>query len=132
VKRPPEFPGAAFLIRRLAILRACRPVRFDKLQNGPDQRLPPAAPGPFSWKEGRAGSIQPGELCYPCRRVRAVSAGPRLPDPGILAKLCGDGAVISQFSTTFRGALVLSRNHGDAKSIFNELREHYAALRGYA
>ena len=60
-----------------------------------------------------------------------MSAGPRLPDPGILAKLCGDGAVISQFSTTFRGALVLSRNHGDAKSIFNELREHYAALRGY-
>jgi len=53
-----------------------------------------------------------------------VSAGPRLPDRGILAKLCGDGGVIQPVFNQLRGGLVLSRNYGDAspKCIFNELR----------
>ena len=81
--------------------------------------------------EGRPCRVHPsGELCFPCRRVRAVSAGPRLADRGILAKLCGDGAVISQFSTSFEAGAEPRRR--EAKSIFNELRERYAALRGYA
>src|SRR6266567_1925942 len=64
--RSPGLPSFKLKLRDWASKdRAAAEPPAPNCRNGPDQRLPPAAPGPFSWKKGRAGSIHPGELRYP-------------------------------------------------------------------